>query len=68
MAGDLFVESLLPYILGWFWTMCAIFSAVIARSHGRIWLVWFVVGLTCGPFGLLVGVMRTPKKPDNWGV
>lgn len=65
MRGYSLIETL-PFVLIWFWMMSAVFSALIARSHGRAWLIWLVVGLLCGPFGLLVGLMRTMKKSEPW--
>jgi hypothetical protein len=47
------------------WVLCAVFSAAIASSKGRSVLAWFLIGLICGPFGLLV--FAFPKIDDYQG-
>jgi hypothetical protein len=46
------------------WFLFAIFSAVIASSKGRSG-AWFFVGLFFGPFGLLVAVLPSLKRPPD---
>jgi hypothetical protein len=53
--------------------LCAVFASVGARQKGRSELGWFIVGLTCAPFALLVYAMPSllpikgrgaQKQPD----
>ena len=37
--------------------LCAIFASVGARQKGRSELAWFMIGLSCAPFALLVYAM-----------
>lgn len=37
--------------------LCAVFASVGARQKGRSELGWFMIGLTCAPFALLVYAM-----------
>lgn len=39
------------------WLLFAAFSSVIAGSKNRSSMVWFVIGLFFGPFGLLVAAL-----------
>ena len=53
-------------LVWFFWLLCAVFSAVLARSKGRSG-AWFFVGLLFGPFGLLVGLMPEQRAQKDSG-
>lgn len=48
-----------------FWILCCIFAAVIAAHKGRDPVLWFLVGVPCGPFALLVAALPSLKQSPN---
>ena len=56
------MEILLPIF---FWLICGIGAAAIARSKGRSGCWWFFIGILIGPIALLiVGFMASVQEPS----
>ena len=42
----------------------ALATAIIARSKGSSFFIWFIVGLCSGPFGLLAVILYRREKSE----
>ena len=63
MGGGFGLGELLVLLV--FWSLFAVFSAALARSKGRSWFGWFLIGFFTGPFGLLVALFPALDKKNR---